>query len=122
MRQPVFEIRDLAIGERILDRNRCLPGHLRKKIHILPGEGFLLQSAEAQNTEDAIPADEGKKAVGLDALRCGQAALRIKQGERLASPECLVGRRGLGHNLAFLESESLAFREVEGVEAQLAAL
>src|SRR5882724_4148037 len=68
LREVVLERGDLAIGERVLDGDRHLTGHLGQKRDLLLVKSLLRPSAQAQHAEAALAADERQEAVGLETL------------------------------------------------------
>ena len=61
----------LSIFQSVLHRDRDLARYLRKEPEINLAEGILLPSAEAQETEDTIPANKWQEATGFEALGDG---------------------------------------------------
>src|SRR5439155_18708292 len=72
LREWILERGDLAIGERVLDGNRHLAGNLGQKIDFLLAKSLLRLSAQGQNAEAAMAADEWQEAAGLETLTSDQ--------------------------------------------------
>ena len=71
LRQPLLGLSYLSIFQSVLHRDRDLARYLRKEPEINLAEGILLPSAEAQETEDTIPANKWQEATGFEALGDG---------------------------------------------------
>jgi len=59
---------DLAIGERIIDRDCDLSGNLKKKLHILFSEGALAEPGDGKDSENSAATRERQQAEGLEAF------------------------------------------------------
>src|SRR5260370_21517457 len=99
----VFQFPNLAVGERILDGESNLVCNLAKETDICLTERIVSESAENQGANRAIPADQRKKAEGLQTLTnrglndgviqpTGEGAL---ERQSLHGSKCRAGGRSL---------------------------
>ena len=62
--KAVLELRDLAIGMRILERSRDVVGYLLQIFNLRPAESILHRAARIQRSPDPIAGDQGHAANG----------------------------------------------------------
>lgn len=66
LRKLILQFADLAIGKRILDRERNLAGDLHQQIDIVLGKRVLLKPAKAQDSEDTVAISKEQQAGGFN--------------------------------------------------------
>src|SRR6266852_905032 len=127
LRELLFQFPNLAVGKRILDGESNLVCNLAKETDIGLTERIVPESGENQSANRAIPADQRKKAEGLQTLTnrglndwviepAGEGAL---ERQRFHGSKCRAGGRSLDRIDQVFLQETFALRKVNRVKSQL---
>src|SRR6266446_7750525 len=128
LRQPLLSLSYLPIFQSVLYRDGDLTGYLCKEPDINLAEGILLPSAEAQETEDAVPANKWQHATGSETFRNDRVILQaqLKYVRGIARPGLARAEdkttKGALHRTELLSNKSFALWKIEHEGLQSAPL
>src|SRR5437867_2300819 len=119
LRQSVLGLSYLPIFQSVLYRDGDLTRYLFKEPDINLAEGIFLPSAEAQETEDSVPANKWQHATGFETLRDDRVILhaQLKYIRGIACPglaraEDKTTKRPF-HRTVLLSNKSFALWKIE---------